>query len=342
MLQGPSPMPAISGLQKAALVLAILAFSCAPYFISGYNTFQLTMLLSYSVALLGIVVLTGYCGQFSLGQGAFYGFGAYVAAALISKTELPYLLSIPAAAIASFFVGAIISLPALRLSGIYLALTTFSLAVAFPQFLKHPSLEAVTGGVLGIAINLPPAPAIAGLTTDHWLFLIALVTTVAAFLATAGILSGRTGRVFIAISDNPVASVAMGISLQRYKVLAFAFSAMLTGVAGAISALAVRYVAPDSFAMFLSVTLLVGAVVGGVKSIWGVFFGALFMLYVPNIANLVSDSAPWAIYGATLIVIMVFLPDGVASIVGRIRDRSGQRARPPVEAQGRPVGSSTP
>lgn len=326
MLEKLAAAPTMPASQKVGIVLAILAFACAPYFITGYNTFQLTMLLSYSVALLGIVVLTGYCGQFSLGQGAFYGFGAYVAAALISKTDLHYLLAIPTAATATFFVGAILSLPALRLSGIYLALTTFALAVAFPQFLKHPALEHVTGGVLGISVSLPPPPAIAGLTTDHWIFLISLVTAVAAFLATAGILRGRTGRVFIAISDNPVASVAMGISLQRYKVLAFAFSAMLTGAAGAISALAVRYVAPDSFQMFLSVTLLVGAVVGGVKSIWGVIFGALFLLYVPNLANLVSDSAPWAIYGATLIVVVVFIPDGVASILGRVRAWSDRRS----------------
>lgn len=337
MLEKLAAAPVMPGSQKVGLVLAIMAFACAPYFITGYNTFQLTMLLSYSVALLGIVVLTGYCGQFSLGQGAFYGFGAYVAAALISKTELHYLLAIPAAATASFFVGAILSLPALRLSGIYLALTTFALAVAFPQFLKHPALENVTGGVLGISISLPPPPVIAGLTTDHWIFLISLVTAVAAFLATAGILRGRTGRVFIAISDNPVASVAMGISLQRYKVLAFAFSAMLTGAAGAISALAVRYIAPDSFLMFLSVTLLVGAVVGGVKSIWGVIFGALFLLYVPNLANLVSDSAPWAIYGATLIVVVVFIPDGVASILGRVRAWSDRRANRADTAVGRTV-----
>lgn len=325
--------------QTLGVAIAILAFACVPYFLDGYNAFQLTMLLSYGTALLGIVVLTGYCGQFSLGQGAFFGFGAYVAAILIGKASLHYLLSIPVAAMASFVIGALVSLPALRLKGIYLALTTFALAVAFPQLLKHPGLESVTGGVLGLSISLPPAPHIAGLTQDHWLFLVGLATTVIAFLLTAGLLRGPVGRAFIAINDNPTASVAMGVSLQRYKVLAFAFSAMLTGAAGAISALAVRYVAPDSFTMYLSVMLLVGAVVGGVRSIWGVVFGAIFMLYVPNIANRISDSAPWAIYGAALILVVIFLPDGVASLFSRLvarfrQEKSGRAALAETGASG--------
>lgn len=302
--------------------IAVLAFACVPYFLDGYKTFQLTMLLSYATALLGIVVLTGWCGQFSLGQGAFYGFGAYMAAILIDKASLHYLLAIPAAALASFFIGGLVSLPALRLKGIYLALTTFALAVAFPQLLKHPGLESITGGVLGLSVPLPQSPEIAGLTQDHWLFLVGLAATVIAFIVTAGLLRGPVGRAFVAISDNPTASVAMGISLQRYKVLAFAFSSMLTGIAGAVSALAVRYVAPDSFSMFLSVTLLVGAVVGGIRSIWGVAFGAIFMLYAPNLANHISESAPWAVYGAALILVVIFIPDGIASLFGRIARRS--------------------
>jgi len=308
---------------------ALLLFACGPYFMNGYNIFQLTMLMSYAIALLGIVVLTGYCGQFSLGQGAFFGFGAYVAAVLIGKASLHYLLVLPVAAAASFVVGALVSLPAIRLKGIYLALTTFGLAVAFPQLLKHPGLEAVTGGVLGLTVSLPQPPEFLGVTQDHWLFLVSLVTTVIAFAVTAGLLRGRVGRAFIAISDNPTASVAMGVSLQHYKMLAFAFSSMLTGVAGAISALAVRYVAPDSFSMFLSVTLLVGAVVGGVKSVWGVIFGALFMLYVPNIANQISEAAPWAVYGAALILVVTFIPDGIASLFDRFIGRRRNAAAEP-------------
>lgn len=316
----------LTATQVLGFTIAVLAFSCVPYVLDGYKTFQLTMLLSYATALLGIVVLTGWCGQFSLGQGAFYGFGAYMAAILIDKASLHYLLAIPAAALASFFIGALVSLPALRLKGIYLALTTFALAVAFPQLLKHPGLESITGGVLGLSVTLPPSPEIAGLTQDHWLFLVGLAATVIAFIVTAGLLRGPVGRAFVAISDNPTASVAMGISLQRYKVLAFAFSSMLTGIAGAVSALAVRYVAPDSFSMFLSVTLLVGAVVGGVRSIWGVAFGAIFMLYAPNLANQISESAPWAVYGAALILVVIFIPDGIASLFGRIarRRRAGR------------------
>ncbi|WP_291960933.1 branched-chain amino acid ABC transporter permease [Chelatococcus sp.] len=316
--QTRATMPAALRYGLSLLVFAGLAL--LPLVVSGYGTFQLTMLMNYAIAILGIIVLTGYCGQISLGQGAFYGLGAYVAAILIDKAHVSYLLALPLAALTTFLFGALFSLPALRLKGLYLALATFSLALAFPQLLKHPAIEGLTGGVLGIALMPPEAPSFLPLTADHWLYLIALLSAAFALFATLGLLRSRIGRAFIAIRDNPIAAVAMGVDLPRYKALAFAFSAMLTGAAGALSAITVQYVAPDSFTMFLSITLLVGAVIGGVNSVWGVIFGALFIQFVPNVADQLSKSAPWMAYGLALILVVVFLPDGVSSLFRRLFD----------------------
>lgn len=310
-----------ASLRYGLAIIVLIGLSLLPLRVTGYGTFQLTMLINHAIALLGIVVLTGYCGQISLGQGAFYGIGAYVAAILIDKGEISYLLALPVAGVVSFVFGALFSLPALRLKGLYLALATFALAIAFPHLLKHAFFEEWTGGVLGIALMPPEAPSFLRVGTDHWLFLLALLSAALALFATLGLLRSRVGRAFIAIRDNPIAAVAMGIDLPRYKALAFAFSAMLTGIAGALSAITVQYVAPDSFTMFLSITLLVGAVIGGVNSLWGVIFGALFIQFVPNFADQISKSAPWMIYGVALILVVVFLPDGVSSLFQRVTER---------------------
>jgi branched-chain amino acid transport system permease protein len=316
-------------------VTVLLAIASLPVFLDGYSTFQLAMVANYALALLGIVVLTGYCGQISLGQGAFFGLGAYIMAALVSKCEISYLLAVPVAGAVSFVLGAAFSFPALRLKGIYLALATFALAVAFPQLLRHPVLEPVTGGVLGIALGAPEPPSLFPISSEHWVFLISLFTLALAVYATGGLLYSRIGRAFIAIRDNPIAAAAMGINLPAYKALAFAFSALLTGVAGALSAIAVQYVAPDSFNMFLSITLLIGAVVGGLGSIGGVVIGALFIQFTPNLAAAISKSAPGMLYGLALILIVIFLPEGGASLFTRalgLRRKKTSEASHPMPA----------
>jgi branched-chain amino acid transport system permease protein len=183
--------------------------------------------------------------------------------------------------------------------------------------LRHPVLEPVTGGVLGIALGAPEPPFLFPISSEHWVFLISLFTFALAVYASGGLLYSRIGRAFIAIRDNPIAAAAMGINLPAYKALAFAFSALLTGVAGALSAIAVQYVAPDSFNMFLSITLLIGAVVGGLGSIGGVVIGALFIQFTPNLAAAISKSAPGMLYGLALILVVIFLPEGGASLFTR-------------------------
>jgi len=298
----------------------LLAIACAlPFFISNYRTFQFSMVLIYAIALLGLNILTGFNGQISLGHGAFYAIGAYVTAILMDKFGVPYWACIPLAGAVCMVAGFLFGLPALRLEGTYLALATFALGVALPQLLKYKHLEEWTGGVNGIVLNKPDPPfaSVFGLhlNPDRWFFFFTLFVTVVMFLLGWNLLRGRVGRALIAIRDQPIAASTMGIDNALYKSLAFGVSAMFTGVAGALGGIAVAFVAPDSFTIFLSITLMVGMVVGGLASISGAFYGALFVQFVPNLADQISKAAPWAIYGILMIVFMYVMPTGVAGAV---------------------------
>jgi branched-chain amino acid transport system permease protein len=303
------------------LTVILLVVACAlPLLVSNYRVFQFTLVLVYAIALLGLNMLTGYNGQISLGHGAFYAIGAYCAAILMDKYGVPYWATIPIAGAVCLGAGFLFGLPALRLEGLYLALATFALGVSAPQLLKYHGLESWTGGVQGIVIAKPDAPAVfakAGLTisSDHWLYYFTLGVAIVMFVLGRNLLRGRVGRAMIAIRDNHVAAQATGINNALYKSLTFGVSAMYTGIAGALGAIAVQFVAPDSFNIFLSITFLVGIVVGGLASISGALYGALFIQFVPNIADSISKAAPWAIFGVFLIVFVYLLPGGVAGAV---------------------------
>ena len=308
--------------RRASIGIAVLiAIACVlPFVVSNYRTFQLTLVLVYAIALLGLNILTGYNGQISLGHGAFYAIGAYTAAVLMDRLGAPYWATIPAAGAVCLVAGFLFGLPALRLEGLYLALATFALGVSMPQLLKYHHLEKWTGGVQGIVIAKPEPPAFlreAGLqmNPDQWLYFFALVVAAMMFVLGWNLLRGRVGRALIAIRDQHIAAEAMGINNALYKSLAFGVSAMYTGVAGALGAIAVQYVAPDSFTIFLSLVFLVGIVVGGLASISGALYGALFIQFVPNVADEISKAAPWAIFGLFLIGFVYLMPSGVAGAV---------------------------
>jgi len=291
--------------------------------------------LIYAIALLGLNLLTGYNGQFSLGHGAFYGIGAYTSAIMVDRWGIGYGWTIPAAGLVCLVVGFLFGLPALRLEGLYLALATFSLALAVPQILKY--FEHWTGGSQGIVLSKPKAPLGLPLSPDQWLYFLTLAVLVILFWLGANLLRGRVGRAIVAIRDNHISAEAMGINSALYKSLVFGVSAAYTGVAGALSASVIAFVAPDSFNVFLSITLLIGSVIGGLASISGAIFGAFFIQFVPNWAQDISKAAPWAIFGVFLIVFMYVMPFGIAGAVGRIRirmTRSGvlQAGRDPAPA----------
>ena len=304
--------------------LVVLAALCVlPFLVKNFRVFQLNLVLVYAIAVLGLNILTGYNGQISLGHGAFYGIGAYAAAILIERAGVPYWATLPVSALVCFALGVLIGFPALRLAGPYLALATFALALAVPQLLKYRGIEDWTGGVQGIVLMKPDPPfdfSLFGqpLSPDRWLYLFSLVVAVLMFVIARNLLRGRVGHALVAIRDHPIAAAAMGINLPVFKTLAFGVSAAFTGVAGALGAVVVSFVAPDSFTVFLSIFLLVGVVVGGLASISGAIFGAIFIQFVPNIADEISKSAPWAIYGVFLIVFMLLMPTGVSGMLRKL------------------------
>ena len=222
--------PLSSWLDQRRLLIgaAVIAGLVAPLVVANFTIFQLTMVMIYGLAILGLNLVTGFNGQFSLGHSAFYGIGAYTAAILMSgSAELAYYWTLPCAGAAS-------------------------------------------------------------------------------------LVRSRTGRAIMAIRDHPTAAAAMGIDTARYKTLTFGVSALYTGVAGALGAIVVQFVAPDSFSFLLSVSFLVGLIVGGIGSIPGSLLGGVFVLFVPNLAEKVSTGLSGAVYGVILLLLIFVMPSGAA------------------------------
>jgi branched-chain amino acid transport system permease protein len=316
-----SARPATPAWQRVGFVLAGVALAIAPLFLlESFHLFQLTMAVIMALAVLGLNIVSGYNGQISLGHGAFFAVGAYVTAILMSHLDWSFWATLAPSAAICGLVGYGVGFPALRLGGLYLALTTFSLAVAVPQILKHKALEDWTGGVQGLFLVKPEPPAWlpVAITADQWMYLVAVGIAAVCFLLSWNLIRGRIGRALMATRDHPTAAEAMGMDTSTLKTRAFATSAMITGLAGSLSAVAVEFVAPDSFGFGVSITLFVGMVVGGVASILGSLFGGLFVLFVPNIAEAISKAAPGVIYGIILIAFLFVLPDGFAGLLHRI------------------------
>lgn len=313
--------------QRVAIGLIIAGACVLPFLVSDYRNFQLSQVVIYAIALMGLNILTGFNGQISLGHGAFYAIGAYTAAIMVVIWGASPYLTIPVAAIISFIVGFLFGIPALRLHGLYLALATLALAIALPQLLRFDTFEPWTGGVQGIFVDKPMVPFGLPLSQDQWLYFVCLAVYLVLYRAALNLVRGRVGRALIAIRDHHIAAEAMGVDTARFKSLAFGVSALYTGVAGALSTLVVNFASPDSFTVLLSIALLVGAVVGGLGSIGGAIFGGLFIVFVPNLSQSISDAAPWVIYGLFLIALMFVMPNGVVGFIAWLARKVGLGAR---------------
>ncbi len=300
--------------KQILLALAIAFAVVLAFTLKNFYLFQLTLALIYAIAILGLNLLTGYNGQFSLGHSAFFAIGAYTAAILMEHGGVPYYLTLPFAGVVCLVFGFLFGLPALRLEGIYLALATFALAIAMPQILKSTPLEHWTGGVQGIVLSKPEAPFGLRLSSDQWLWIFTVGVALVMYVCAYQLIKSRTGRAMIAIRDNPIAAKSMGIDLSLYKSLTFGVSALYTGVAGALAAIVIAFVAPDSFTLVLAIGLFVGMVVGGAASIVGTLIGGLFLLYVPNVAEHFTKGLSGAVYGLILIGTIYLMPSGAAGL----------------------------
>jgi branched-chain amino acid transport system permease protein len=300
------------GAGTSLVVLALLFL--VPAFAKNFIVFQMTMLLIYGLAVLALNILTGGSGQFSLGQSAFYAIGAYTSAILMEQYNVNYALTLPVAGVICFGAGFLFGQPALRLSGVYLALATFALATAMPQLLKLNFFEKWTGGVQGLVVTKPDAPFGLHLSQDVWLYYFTLVVVVAIYIFSVNLLRSRSGRAFMAIRDNEIAASAMGIDVALYKTLAFGVSAGITGVAGGLGAIAVQFVAPDSYTIQLAISLFLGMVVGGVGWLPGSIVGSAFIIFVPNIAEGISKGLSGAVFGVLLFLVIFLVPHGARQV----------------------------
>jgi branched-chain amino acid transport system permease protein len=300
------------GTGTSLVVLAALLI--APVFVKNFIIFQMTMLLIYGLAVLALNILTGGSGQFSLGQSAFYAIGAYITAVMMEQFNINYVLCLPVAGVVCFGVGFLFGKPALRLSGVYLALATFALAVAMPQLLKLNFLEPWTGGVQGLVVTKPDAPFGLKVSQDMWLYYFTLAITIAIYVLSVNLLRSRSGRAFMAIRDNEIAASSMGVDVALYKTLAFGVSAGITGVAGGLGAIAVQFVAPDSYTITLAISLFLGMVVGGVGWLPGSFVGAAFIIFVPNMAESISKGLSGAVFGVLLFLVIFLVPHGARQL----------------------------
>jgi branched-chain amino acid transport system permease protein len=300
------------GTTTSLVILAVLLVT--PLFVKNFIIFQMTMVLIYGLAVLALNILTGGSGQFSLGQSAFYALGAYTSAVLMEHANMNYALTLPVAGLVSFAAGYLFGKPALRLSGVYLALATFALATAMPQFLKLHFFEHWTGGVQGLVVTKPDAPFGLPIGQDMWLYYFTLAITLAIYVGSVNLLRSRSGRAFMAIRDNEIAASAMGVDVAQYKTLAFGVSAGITGIAGGLGAIAVQFVAPDGYTITLAISLFLGMVVGGVGWLPGSFIGAAFIIFVPNIAESISKGLSGAVFGVLLFIVIFLVPHGARQV----------------------------
>ncbi|GHD44518.1 branched-chain amino acid ABC transporter permease [Thalassobaculum fulvum] len=303
------------GWRKAVMALILAAAVALPFGLGSFQTFQVTLVLIYAIAILGLNILTGFNGQFSLGHSAFFAIGAYTSAILMDRYEMTSYLTIPIAGGFGFVAGFLFGFPALRLSGLYLALATFALSVATPQLLKYNHFEEFTGGVQGINLLKDSAPFDLPFSVDQWWYFVTLAIALLCFWMARNLVHSRTGRAIMAIRDNPIAAATMGVNTALYKTLTFGVSAFLTAVAGALSAIVVEYVAPDSFTFLLSVYFLIGLVVGGVGWIPGAVIGGAFVLYVPNLAEGISTGLAGVLFGVIILLVIYLMPSGASGLV---------------------------
>ncbi len=289
----------------------------APWLLDDYWLAQLTFVLIYSVVGLGLMLLAGYTGLFSIGHAAFLGVGAYTEAVLTAQ-GWPFPVSLAMAGLLSAAVGAVVGLPALRVKGIYLGIATLAFGFIVEEGLAR--WESVTGGNAGLSV-LPPSLLGWKIESETGFYALCLVVTVLSTLAVINVLRSPTGRAFVAIRDSEISAQSMGIHLARYKTLSFMLSAALAGLGGALYAHKLRFISPDQFNVLHSIDLLLMVVIGGLGSIHGAFLGAMFLITMPQLIAIgkqylpdVIGQAPGlqaVVYGVVLIGFVLFEPMGL-------------------------------
>jgi len=300
---------------RVATVLVIVALALLPLFASSFTISNFSMVLIYGLAILSLDVVTGYAGQISLGHGGLMGVGAYTTALLVTDAGLSPYLALLVAPCAAALLGLVFAVSALRLSGMYLALATFALALTVPQFAKH--FEEQTGGTQGMAVAGLSAPT-AAMDPGIWTYWVILVVATIAFALTRLFLGGRVGRALGSVRDSQLAATVCGVNVNRVKIIAFFVSSLLAGLAGALLALFMAYVSPDPFSFTLSLALFIGLGVTGVRSLATPLVGGIILVYLPLVAGEVFRGKPDIVYGAIIVLLVLLGRGGIIDIVKRL------------------------
>ena len=323
--------------------LVLLALLAPLALLGKFQTLEFALVWSIGVALVGLNLLIGYCGQLSLGNSAFMVVGGYTTALLATRQGWTPLATIPVAAALSAIGGVLLGIPALKLRGLYLGLATFALALSAPSLVRH--FDSLTGGSQGIYVSgagKDPFGLVESgqLTSEQWLYYLSLVILLLFYLLTRALLRSDVGRSLRSIRDGETVAVANGVSLRYYKTLAFAISAMLAGIAGSLNVMAISYIGPDSFDVGVALALLVAVAIGGLGTQAGPIVGALFYVWIPYYVQGVSRATPQLafarpdlVYGVLLILLMYFVPQGavggfyrLVAYRGRLRSRAAPAA----------------
>ena len=292
--------------------LALLIAACALPLVVPTYLIDISLVFIYGLCGISLMVLAGYTGLVSLGHAAFLGIGAYAHVYFSQDLGLPWLVSVALAVVITAGVGVVVGLPALRMSGVYLTIATLAVAVIIQEVLTH--WDSVTGGLKGKAVN---KVVMFGLTFGEQAFyFLCLACLLLGLWLTQNLLRAPTGRAWVAIRDSEIAAQSMGVNLAAYKTIAFAYSAALMGMAGALFAHKVGYLAPDIFTVLLSIQFLLMVVVGGLGSLHGAIYGAVFVALLPVLISEARDRVP-AWLGAAFSVFGAHAGDSVFSAVDR-------------------------
>lgn len=308
-------------------LFTVLPFISSPYFLYVLNTIGIA-----SIAAIGLNILIGFTGQISLGHGAFIGVGAYAAAILATSLDMPFLLCLPLAGLVSALVGMIFGIPSGRLKGLYLTIATLAGQIIIEYVLIH--WESLTQGTMGITL---PRPNIFGfeLDNDQSFFFVIFLCLIIMTLIAANIMRTKYGRAFIAIRDNDRAAEGMGIPIFGYKLLSFGISSFYAGVAGALWAYYMVSITSEPFNLGLSVEYIAMVIIGGLGSITGSIFGAVFITFLNEILRILTDMmmnmgvfteaglnvAPLReiFFGLAIVIFILFEPRGLAEVWRIIR-----------------------
>lgn len=299
-----------------ALVLLAVVLVVLPLVSSPFINYQLTTMAVFGVALLGLNVVMGYAGQVSLGQSAFLGLGAYVAA-YGATHGWPVVLTFLLCCLLPAIVGMLVALAAARLRGLALAMVTLALPIIGTPLAKR--FSDITGGSQGITVSWLAPPDWSGLADDQWRYYVVVVLAVLFFVLTRNLVRGRIGRSFAIVKDNEAVALSMGISPYRTKVLAFTVASLLGGGAGFLYLVALQYTSPETLSFGTSINLVASMVIGGSASIAGTVLGAVYFVLVPVLAGQVSATGTALISGVVLLVVLFVLPGGLVSLPRRVR-----------------------